>query len=137
MTIDSTRTAGDRPIRPYITTTVARVSPDATLAEVAEKLNAAEIGALVVASGTQTVDGIISERDLIHAIANGRNLTTTRASEVASTQFLSATPTDSIGSLAATMLESDVRHIVIRARGELIGIVSIRDLLRALVQGIA
>ena len=136
MTNDHIR-GGDAPVRPFVTTTVARVSPDATLAEVAEKLHAVEVGALVVGASTETVEGIISERDIIHAIGKGCNPNLTRARDVATTEFIWGRPTETVREIAGYMLENDIRHVLIAERDELIGIVSSRDLLAAFLQEVS
>ncbi|MDH4148123.1 MAG: CBS domain-containing protein [Acidimicrobiia bacterium] len=118
-------------IRRFVAASVARVSPDATLAEVAEKLAAVEVGALVVASTATGVDGMISERDLVRAVGSGKDAATTKAGDVAARELIWCAPTDTVEDVARQMMTAYVRHVLVREGDELIGIVSARDVLGA------
>jgi CBS domain-containing protein len=125
---------GARSISPLVSDTVTWISPTATLLEVATELSASDIGALVVGDG-QTATGIISERDVVHALAAGREPRTTHAGDVASTVLLWCDAEASIGEVAAEMMEHYVRHLLVEEEGRLVGVVSARDLLGAYAAG--
>ena len=111
---------------------VARVDPEATLFEVARKLAAVEVGALVV-GGVDRIDGIISERDVVIAIAERNHPDAILAGEVAvRDNLLWIGPEHSVGEAANLMIERGVRHALVGVDGNLAGIVSARDLLAAL-----
>src|SRR4051812_37921801 len=78
---------------------VIRVAPDATLFEVAGVLAKDDIGAVVVGNG-DTVAGVISERDVVRAVAAGTDLDRTRAADIAHTQLIWCDITASVGEVA-------------------------------------
>ena len=113
---------------------VARISPQATLYEVADELAARDVGALVVGDG-DTVEGIVSERDLARALADRRDPGATRAADIAHRSVVWCDAASSIGEVATEMMEQYVRHVVVEEGGRVIGIVSARDLLGAYAAG--
>lgn len=121
--------AGDLVVDTLTSDTVARVEPDATLLEVARLLTAGDVGLLVV--GADAVAGVISERDVVHALANGADPATTTAASVATKQIVWADATATVTEVATEMLDNYVRHILVETDGALVGIVSARDLLGA------
>jgi CBS domain-containing protein len=110
---------------------VARVGPDATLREVAAAMVERCVGALVV--GERAVDpaGIVSERDLVRALAEDRDPATTRARDIATTKLLWCDADATIAEVAAEMMDAYVRHVLVEDGGHLVGIVSARDVLGA------
>jgi CBS domain-containing protein len=122
-------TGGSLPISELIEESVVRVSPDASLEGVADLLAAGEIGALVV--GDDHVVGIITERDVVHAIAQRRDLGGTTAIDIAHTTLIWCDVTSTVAEVAEEMLEHYVRHILVEEEGRFVGIVSARDLLGA------
>ncbi len=120
---------GSLPISELIEDAVVRVSPEASLEGVADLLAAGEIGALVV--GEDGVTGIITERDLVHAIAQRKDLSRTTAMDVAHTTLIWCDVTSTVNEVAEEMLGRYVRHVLVEEDGRLIGIVSARDLLGA------
>jgi CBS domain-containing protein len=119
------------PVAELIEEAVIRVSPDASLEGVADLLAAGEIGALVVGD-EESVSGIISERDLVHAIARRKNLRATTAGEVATSSLVWCDASAPITEAATLMMDRYVRHVLVEKDGQLVGIVSARDLLGAL-----
>lgn len=109
---------------------VARVSPNATLLEVADALTASETGALVVGDGT-SVEAVISERDLARALAARRDPATTLAIDVANRSLVWCDATATVSEVANEMMDRYVRHVLVEEEGQLIGIVSARDILGA------
>jgi CBS domain-containing protein len=101
---------------------------------VASKLASSDIGALVVGDGT-TATGMISERDVVHALADGREPASTHASDVATTELLWCDAEATIDEVAAEMMENYVRHLLVEDEGRLVGVVSARDLLGAYAAG--
>jgi len=119
------------PVSTIMSTPVAEISARASLAQVAETLAAAEVGALVVVDGT-TVLGVLSERDLVRALADGGDQDVLTAADLVSPETVWATPADTISAVADLMAEAEVRHIPLRAGGHPVGMVSIRDVLQVL-----
>jgi CBS domain-containing protein len=107
---------------------VARVADDATLHAVADALVAAGVGALVIGDGDRP-SGIVSERDLVHALADRRDPATARASDIAHRSLVWCDADSTVDEVAEEMMANYVRHVLVEADGRLIGVVSARDLL--------
>jgi CBS domain-containing protein len=121
---------GDAHVGVYTADTVITASPDATLAAVAAELIEDQIG-LVVLGTVDDVRGVVSERDVARAVANGHDPATTQASDVASTKIVWCRATATVRDVAGQMMEEYVRHVLVEEDGRLVGIVSARDLLGA------
>jgi CBS domain-containing protein len=117
------------PIMTFVAEAVARIDPDAPLADVADALAAGDVGALVLGEGRPV--GIISERDLVRAMADRRSPDVTTASDVATTDLVWCDATATVAEVAEEMCERYVRHVLVEDDGRLVGIVSARDLLGA------
>jgi CBS domain-containing protein len=113
---------------------VARIDPDASLDAVADALVAGEIGALVVGEGERP-EGIISERDLVRAVAERRDTTGTTARDVAHTDLIWCNASATVHAVASEMMNRYVRHVLVEDEGALVGIVSARDLLGVYATG--
>ena len=120
--------AGSVPIAEVTEEKVVRVSPDARLSEVVEALVGADIGAVVVGDKARVI-GIISERDVMHALSAGGDLDAMSAMDVAHTTLIWCDVTATVAEVAAEMMQQYVRHVLVEQDGNLVGIVSARDLL--------
>ena len=118
------------PVSTLVAAPVAKVAPEATLFEVADAMKAASVGALLV-SESDGAAGIVSERDIVHALAGRRDPATTTARDVSSTTLVWCDREATIAEVAEEMMECYVRHVLVEDRGRLVGIVSARDLLGA------
>jgi CBS domain-containing protein len=107
---------------------VVESPPQASLRAIAALLVDADISAVVI-----TKDGaphaVVSERDLVHAVAAGQDPDTVMASDVANTDLVWCDAETTVGDVAELMMERWVRHVLVGRDGELAGIVSARDLL--------
>lgn len=112
-------------------TPVAKVRAEATLYDVAEEMTRAGVGALVVGERRGAPAGIVSERDLVRALAEGQDPMFTRAGDVATSKLVWCDAHASVAEVANEMMDEYVRHILVEERGRLVGIVSARDLLGA------
>ncbi|MDH3681329.1 MAG: CBS domain-containing protein [Acidimicrobiia bacterium] len=121
-------------IKTMMTRAVARISPDARLDEVAQKLAAVEAGALAVGT-TESVVGVVSERDLTRAYGRSEQIDALRASDIASDHLIWCEPDATATEAARVMCDRGVRHLLVgdADSGELSGIVSARDLIEALI----
>jgi CBS domain-containing protein len=120
----------DLPVSTFTADAIVEVPPTATLLEVADALAAGEVGALAVRDGYQVL-GIVSERDLVGALARRLPMGTTTAIDVATTELIWADATATVTEVATEMLEHYVRHVLVEEDGRLVGMVSARDLLGA------
>jgi CBS domain-containing protein len=116
------------PITMLVGDAVARISPEASLLEVADALGAAGVGALIVGEG-EGADAIVSERDLVAALAGRRDPAATRAADVAHDTLVWCDADASVADVAGLMMASYVRHVLVEDAGRLVGVVSARDLL--------
>ena len=110
---------------------VTTASPAATLLEVANKLAAKRIGAIVVVGPRGEVAGIISERDIIRALAeSGPDSLTRPVSETMTRQVVTCQETDTLDELMAMMTARRFRHLPVLTDGALVGIISIGDVVK-------
>ncbi len=106
--------------------------PDTTLLEAASAMEGSDLGSLAVVEGLDLL-GLITERDIRRAVANGTDLDTP-VSAVMSDDPDTFDPDLDVWDAATWIAESGYRHLpVVGDDGELLGVVSIRDLLKALV----
>ena len=119
-------------VRLFTGDVVATVRPDATLQEAAEALVADDVGLLVVGTSDQ-VEAVLSERDLVRAIALGRDLQTTLVRDIASRRLVWCDATAIVAEVGELMMEQYVRHVLVEDADQLVGVVSARDLLGAYV----
>ncbi len=111
--------------------TVVTIRPDTTVGEAVEILRRKGIGALVVSEDGAAVDGILSERDIIHALADHHaEILDATVDRLMTRRVFTCTPRDSIGELMAQMTERRIRHIPVLRNDALVGIVSIGDVVK-------
>jgi CBS domain-containing protein len=89
------------------------------------------IGAVVVLEGPDRVVGILSERDLIRALARGGDLTAQTVAAVMTKNVVVGSPQDDLSSVMHTMTQKRFRHLPVVDQGKLVGIVSIGDMVKA------
>lgn len=110
---------------------VVTVAPDASIAEAIDVLNRRGIGALVVSADGDGVAGILSERDLVRALARqGSGLLDRRVSELMTSEVFTCEPGDTVEALMSHMTERRIRHIPVVDGGRLVGVVSIGDVVK-------
>jgi CBS domain-containing protein len=104
------------------------MAPTATIREIAVQMTANEIG-LVVIGGEGRLLGVVSERDIVRALAEEADPEDERASDIMSVDVLSAQSSTSVRSAVDMMVEGGVRHLPVVDKGRVMGVVSMRDLL--------
>ena len=108
------------------------IAPTSTLQEVVDQLVKFNCGSLLVVDGQRRLRGIITERDILRAAEGGRvALKDCRVADHMSSDLLVGTPTDSLADAMGWMTENRVRHLPIMEADQLVGIVSIGDLVKA------
>jgi len=111
--------------------TVATIRPDQTINAALATLRDRNIGALVVSEDGERVDGIISERDIVHGLADhGSALLALNVAEAMTRRVTTCDPADSVADLMAEMTNRRIRHLPVVDQGRLVGIVSIGDLVK-------
>ena len=109
---------------------VFTIVPAETVAVVAELLHTKGIGALVVLEAERVV-GIVSERDIVRAIAgHGAGVLSRPVSDFMTANVLFAEPGETIDSLLTRMTDRRIRHLPVCKNERLVGIVSIGDLVK-------
>lgn len=110
---------------------IKTIDPTATMKELAERLRAEDVGAMVVGSGRGDFQGIITERDVVRGFAAyGQALETLRVSDFMSRKVVTCSPDDAISAVARIMTERRIRHLPVHDGAGLVGIVSIGDVLK-------
>ena len=112
-------------------TNVVTIRPEQSVREAAILLAEHNIGALVVVDEAGQPVGIISERDIIHTAAKHHDVFSRFVSQVMTQNLITGLPQDDIISVAHTMTERRFRHLPIMDKGELVGIVSIGDIVKS------
>lgn len=111
---------------------VVTIAPEASVGAAITLLRQKSIGALVVSHDGAAVLGILSERDIIHALADrGAAATATTVAELMSRHVVTCAPEDGIAELMAEMTERRIRHLPVIQAGRLAGIVSIGDVVKS------
>ncbi len=119
------------PVSAFIGDEIVRVPPTADLYAVSDTLAEADVGAAVVGDGDEIV-GVVSERDIVRALAARRDPTTTRAIDIANSALVWCDANAALTVVAGEMMNRYVRHVLVEENGAFIGVVSARDLVGAL-----
>lgn len=111
---------------------VVTIRPDETVTGLLALLAEHRIGAVVVSADGSTVDGIVSERDIVrHLHSSGTDVLSAPVSQIMTSEVTTGTKDAEIASLATTMTEERVRHVpIVDAEGRLTAIVSIGDIVK-------
>jgi CBS domain-containing protein len=111
---------------------VSTVSPETSVLRATERLRLEQIGALVVSTDGQRVDGIITERDIVHALAHrGAPVLDMRVRDITPRPVRTCSPSDRVRDVMAEMTRARVRHLPVVEGGRLCGIVSIGDVVKS------
>ncbi|HET6953731.1 MAG TPA: CBS domain-containing protein [Acidimicrobiales bacterium] len=120
------------PVRLLMATPVVAVDPTASLRAAAVVLGAEDIGAVVV-QGTGGLDGVLSERDIVRALAAGADPDEAPVAGAVAGDPLCVDVETPVAEVIGLMLETGIRHVPVVAGREAVGMVSIRDVLDVVV----
>ncbi len=110
---------------------VMTVRPTDTIVQLAHRLKLERVGAMIVSHNGTTIDGIISERDVTHALAeHGAEILNLHVSDLMTRAVVTCAPDDTIADIARIMTARRVRHLPVKHRGELAGVVSVGDVVK-------
>jgi CBS domain-containing protein len=109
---------------------VLTVEPSDTIGEAAEKMNAANVGAVVVVEDMVRIIGIVTERDLLRAVASRARAAEARVRQWMTADPVTIEPDTSIRDAAEIMFTRNFRHLPVVKDGRPLGIVSLRLLAR-------
>lgn len=115
-------------LRDLMTTDVLTTSPDEDVATAARAMTDRDIGSACVVDDEGGLIGIITERDVLRAAASGSDLTAEPVRDWMTGEPVQVEPDELPSKVASTMRERGFRHMPVQEAGELVGIVSLRDL---------
>ena len=111
--------------------TVRTLPPNATVFELSQRLRTEQIGAMIVSNDDRSIDGIISERDIAYGLAvYGSQLPGIAVSKLMAKAVVVCSPEDSITDVMKLMTQRRVRHLPVKHGEQLVGIISIGDVLK-------
>lgn len=109
------------------------IEPEATVYDALQLMAEKGAGALLVMTGDE-VNGILSERDCIRKVdLQGRTSRVTKVSEIMTDEVISVQVTEKLEECMAAMLEKNIRHLPVYDGQRLLGLISVRDVLREVV----
>jgi CBS domain-containing protein len=111
-----------------MTRDVLSVDPTATIGEAAEKMMDAGVGAVVVMEDTVRLVGIVTERDILRAVAQRARAAEARVRQWMTESVITIDPATTVEEAATMMFEKNFRHLPVMKDGRLLGIVSLRRL---------
>jgi CBS domain-containing protein len=110
---------------------VISVRPDQTIREAIALLAKHNIGALVVVDAAGNLRGIVSERDVVREAFSNENLYSDPVGNIMTKNLITGVLQDDLESVADTMTERRIRHLPVMDQGQLVGIISIGDMVKA------
>jgi CBS domain-containing protein len=112
-------------------TAVMTVRPAETIEGLAQRLRLAGVGAMIVSRDGQSLDGIITERDIAYALPGHLDdLHEMRVSDLMTATVVTCSPQDSVAAAARIMTTRRIRHLPVKEGGRLVGVISIGDVLK-------
>jgi CBS domain-containing protein len=117
-------------VREGMSEVVLTVGPTHTLREAARMMAEKGIGAALVSEDDSPVPSIVTERDILLSVGRGEDPDRERVAEHMSDSVISASPDWSLERAAAEMSRRGIRHLVVYEGPELVGILSMRDIVR-------
>jgi CBS domain-containing protein len=116
---------------------VVTARPDSSIAEICNLLRSARIGAVVISPDRVRVEGIVSERDIVRALAeHGAAALSKTAADLMTRGVITCAPDEDVAGLMTVMTTGRFRHVPVCDEGALVGIVSIGDVVRVRVDEI-
>ena len=107
---------------------VVTVAADQSVRQAARRMQEHVIGSVVVTDGDRLA-GILTERDVLHAVAEVRDLDQTAAGDLMTTELVTAGPNWDVVVAASVMTSNRIRHLVVKNNEQLLGVLSLRDVL--------
>ena len=117
-------------VRDGMSEVVLTVGPSHSLRDAAERMVEKGIGAALVADDENPGPRIVTERDILNSIGRGEDPDSERVADHMSDSVITASPDWSLERAAAEMSKRGIRHLVVFEDGELVGVLSIRDIVR-------
>lgn len=109
---------------------VFSIPPEASVYQALEAMAKRNVGALLVMTGDEMV-GIVSERDCVRKVdLKGRSVKDTKVSEIMTSEVFTVTCDQPLEECEALMMEKSIRHLPVYDGNKLVGLLSVRDVLR-------
>jgi CBS domain-containing protein len=118
-------------VRDAMTTVVLTVGPEHTLRDAARRMTERGVGAAVVIDEQQAGPGIVTERDVLRSVGSGQAPDEELVREHLTAEVILATPDWSLGQAASEMIRGGFRHIIVVEGADVVGILSMRDIVRS------
>jgi CBS domain-containing protein len=113
---------------------VYAITPDATVFEALNLMAEHNIGALLVMTGDE-IKGIVSERDCIRKVdVKGRNVKDTKISEIMTSDVITVDADQPLEECMSLMIDKNIRHLPVCEGKKLLGLLSVRDVLREVIE---
>jgi CBS domain-containing protein len=109
---------------------VLTVAPTATVRELVGLLAEHNVGALVVSGDGKTVDGIVSERDVVRRLHENPDVLSAQVEAIMTTEVHTCSSQNQVDELMSAMTERRIRHVPVVDDGVMVGIVSIGDVVK-------
>jgi len=117
-------------VRDGMSREVLTIGPGHTLRQAARQMSARRVGAAVVVDADRDGPGILTERDVLDALAAGQDPDTEVAGDHLTSDLVFAAPDWPLERAAAAMMRGGFRHLVVTDRDEVIGMLSVRDIVK-------
>jgi CBS domain-containing protein len=117
-------------VRDGMSAVILTVGPDHTLRQAAKLMSKRNVGAAVVIDPEGEGPGILTERDILHSIAQDQDSATERVADHLTAELVFAGPDWSLEEAAVAMIRGGFRHLVVIDGGEPAGVLSVRDVVR-------
>ncbi len=118
-----------RTVRDLMARRVVSCTRDESLTTIAARMRREDVSSIVLLNAGR-LTGIITERDLIRAIGDGRDPRATTAGQYMTDRPMTVRPGDPVGDAAALMLALGVRHLPVVEDDQPVGLLSARDVVR-------
>jgi CBS domain-containing protein len=120
-------------VRAGMSDVVLTINPGHSLREAARQMADRHVGAAVVIDPEQPGPGIVTERDILQSVGRGEDPDRERVADHLSAQLTFASPDWSLERAAEAMVRGGFRHLIVVDGGEMIGVLSMRDIVRCWV----
>jgi CBS domain-containing protein len=117
-------------VRDAMSSDVLTIGPDHTLRDAAKRMSGRRVGAAVVLDGDQDQPGILTERDILDAVGQGQDVDVERVADHLTSDIVVAHPEWGLEKAAAAMVAGGFRHLVVCDGPEVVGMLSVRDIVR-------
>ena len=112
------------------TTQVVTIAPDASVRDLLALLAEHNVGALIVSTDGSSVDGIVSERDVVRRLNDSDDVLESSVATIMTSVVETAEPDTLLEDLMKTMTDRRIRHVPVVSQGTLTGIISIGDVVK-------